>query len=154
MNFTITTLAQSLASYLAPNFPGVTFYEDPNQQGTQPPALFLQQRYSFIERQIGGYWLRRIGLDLVYVEKYNLPNLQQLYQTSAENLDLMMDAFPYTDGVTAGTVNLLTYDRTWTIELDSLHYKFEIQERVSLPETGTPMQTIQDYTAEVTEPNG
>ena len=44
MNFTVSTIAKSLADYLAPNFPGVTFYEDPNQQGSRSPMLFLQQR--------------------------------------------------------------------------------------------------------------
>lgn len=33
MNFTISTLARSLADYLADFLPGVTMYEDPNQQG-------------------------------------------------------------------------------------------------------------------------
>lgn len=46
MNFTISTVAKSLADYLAPYFPDVTFYEDPNQQGSKPPCLFLQQRYA------------------------------------------------------------------------------------------------------------
>ena len=154
MNFTITTIAVSLANYLQSYLPGVQLLEDPAQQKTQTPAIFLQQRYSFIERQVGEYWIHTIGLDLTYLEDYNLPNLQQLYLTAAEALDLCMDSFPYSDGTTESTVNLLTYDRTWTIDLDALHYKFELRERVSLPETGTPMQSIQDYTAEVTEPNG
>ena len=46
MNLTVSTISKSLADYLAPSFPGVTFYEDPNQQGTTPPCLCLQQRYS------------------------------------------------------------------------------------------------------------
>ena len=67
MNFTISTIAKSLADYLATSLPGVSFYEDPNQQGTVLPCAFLQQRYSYLERQTGGYWLRRIGLDLTYL---------------------------------------------------------------------------------------
>ena len=67
MNFTISTIAKSLAGYLAPSFPGVTFYEDPNQQDSKPPMMFLQQRYAHIEpRRNNGYYLRRIGLDLTY----------------------------------------------------------------------------------------
>ena len=155
MNFTITTIAVSLANYLQAYLPGVQFLEDPAQQKTQTPAIFLQQRYSSIERQVGGYWLRKIGLDLAYLEDYNLPNLQQLYLAAAETLDLCMDSFPYSDGTTDGTVNLLTYDRTWTIDLDALHYKFEIQERVTLPPAEeVKMQTIEDYTPEVTPVNG
>ena len=44
MTFSISRVAASLAGYLAPSFPGVTFYEDPNQQGSEPPMMFLQQR--------------------------------------------------------------------------------------------------------------
>ena len=68
MNFTISTIAKSLADYLTPSFPGVTFYEDPNQQDSKPPMMFLQQRYAHIEpRRNNGYYLRRIGLDLTYL---------------------------------------------------------------------------------------
>ena len=56
MNFTISTIAKSLADYLTPLFPGVTFYEDPNQQDSKPPMMFLQQRYAHIEpRRNNGY---------------------------------------------------------------------------------------------------
>ena len=46
MNLTVTTIAKSLADYLAPCFPSVAFYEDPNQQGSIPPCMFLQTRYN------------------------------------------------------------------------------------------------------------
>lgn len=146
MNFTVTTIAKSLADYLSPSFPGVTFYEDPNQQGSKPPMLFLQQRFSYPELETGGFWLRRIGLDLTYLVDYNLPNLQQLYQAAAESLDLVMETFPYSDGTE--TTLLRTHNREWNIDLDALHYKFELQERVTLPKDFNPMQTM-DYNAEV-----
>ena len=117
MNFTISTVAQSLAAYLAPTFPGVTFYENPNQQGTQTPCMFLQQRYSYPKLRQGGRWLRQIGLDLTYLVDYNLPNMQQLYQAAAESLDLVMETFPYTDGITEGSTLLRTYEREWRIDL-------------------------------------
>lgn len=149
MNFTISTIGQSLAAYLAPFFPGVTFTEGPNQQGTNPPCMFLQQRYSYIKLRPSGRWLRRIGLDLTYLLDYNLPNMQQLYQTAAESLDLVMETFPYTDGTTEGTALLRTYEREWRIDLDALHYKFELQVIVDLPQDGTPMETM-DYQETVT----
>ena len=148
MNFTISTVAQSLASYLAPSLPGVTMYEDPNQQGTTPPCMFLQQRYSYIELQQAGRSLRRVGLDLTYLVDYNLPNMQQLYQTAAEELDLVMETFPYTDGQSEGTVLLRTHNREWRIDLDALHYKFELKVWVNQPTEETPMQTM-DYNEEV-----
>lgn len=147
MNFTIQTIAKSLADYLTPSFPGVTFYEDPNQQDSKPPMMFLQQRYAHIEpRRNNGYYLRRIGLDLTYLLDYNLPNMQQLYQQAAERLDLLMETFPYSNET---DTNLLrTYDREWRIDLDALHYKFELQVFVEIQETAVKMQTM-DYGEEV-----
>lgn len=149
MNLTVTTVAASLAAYLSPLLPGVAFYEDPAQQGVDPPCLFLQQRYSRITKQTGGFYLRVLGLDLTYLLDYNLPNLQQLYQQAAESLDLAMETFPYTDGVSQGTQELRAYDREWRIDLDALHYQFELRERVTIPETWPKMQEIQELSEEV-----
>ena len=143
MNFTISTIAKSLADYLAPSFPGVTFYEDPNQQDSKPPMMFLQQRYAHIEpRRNNGYYLRRIGLDLTYLVDYNLPDLQQQYQQAAEQLDLRMETFPYPDGT--DTALLRTYEREWRIDLDALHYKFELRVWITIPEDSVKMETM-DY---------
>ena len=142
MNYTVTTIARSLANYLSPVLPGVTFYEDPNQQDSQMPAAFLQQRYSYLERRTGGRWLRRIGLDLTYLEDYNRPDLQQRYQRAGETLDLLMETFPYSDGETAGTILLRAHEREWRIDLDALHYRFELLERVSIPEAVVKMQAM------------
>lgn len=144
MNFTVSTISKSLADYLAPSFPGVTFYEDPNQQDSKPPMMFLQTRTNRLTLETGGFWLRTLGIDLVYHLEYNLPNLQQLYQAAGEQLDLLMETFPYSDGTTEGTVLLRTYDREWNIDLDELHYRFELRERVSIPEKYVKMQTM-DY---------
>ena len=103
MNFTLSNLARSLSDYLAPTLPGVTFYEDPNQQGSTAPCMFLQTRYNELTIESGGFWRRRMGLDLTYLVDYNLPNMQQLYQQAGETLDLLMETFPYSDGETEGT---------------------------------------------------
>ena len=148
MNFTVSTISKSLADYLAPSFPDVTFYEDPNQQGSKPPMMFLQTRTNRLELETGGYWRRIMGVDLVYLLNYNLPNLQQLYQAAGETLDLLMETFPYSDGTTDGTVLLRTYDREWNIDLDELHYRFEIRERVSIPQEYAKMMTM-DYDEDI-----
>lgn len=149
MNFTISTIAQSLASYLADTLPGVTMYEDPNQQGTECPCMFLQQRYSYITRETGTDWyLRRLGLDLTYLLEYNVPNQQRQYEAAAEALDRVMETFPYTDGSETVPVLIRTYDREWRIDLNELHYKFEIRERVYMPETAVKMRTM-DYDEEI-----
>ena len=138
MNLNVSTISKSLADYLAdylaPILPGVAMYEDPNQQGSHPPCMFLQVRYGRLTKEMSGFWVRRLGLDLVYLLDYNLTNLQQLYQQAGEALDLALETFPYSDGETEGkTVLLRTYDREWNIDLDELHYKFELRERVTLP---------------------
>ena len=137
MNLTVSTIAKSIADYLAalPDTPfaGVAMYEDPNQQGSQPPCMFLQTRYNRLKLEMGGYWLRTLGLDLTYLLDYNLPDLQQRYQAAAEALDLVMETFPYSDGSSDGQVLLRTHDRSWTVDLDAMHYKFELRERVTLP---------------------
>lgn len=119
MNFTVTTIARSLAAHLAPVLPGVQMLEDPAQQGVEPPCMFLQQRYSNIKPHPGGRWLRTIGVDLTYLLDYNLPDLQQQYSSAAETLDLCMEVFPYTDGT--DTALLRAYDRKTDIDSDGLH---------------------------------
>lgn len=151
MNFTISTVAQSLAAYLAPSLLGVTFYQDPNQQGTEPPCMFLQERYSFIKLQESGRYLRTVGLDLTYLLDYNLPDLLTQQQTAAEAMDLVMETFPYTDGT--DTALIRTYDREWRAEMNELHYKFELRVWVTIPETSVPMQTIETLDIEVTNGN-
>lgn len=150
MNFTISTLAQSLAAYLAPSLPGVTFFENPNQQGSTTPCMFLQQRYSYIKVRTSGRFLRQIGLDLTYLEDYNLPDLQQRYEQAAETLDLVMETFPYLDGSGDPARLIRTYDREWRIDLDAMHYKFELQIWVDTPDDGTPMETM-NYNESVKE---
>lgn len=142
MTFTVSTIAKSLADYLAPVLPGVAMYEDPNQQGSQPPCMFLQTRYNRLKLEMGGYWLRTLGLDLTYLLDYNLPDLQRQYQAAAEALDLVMEIFPYSDGSGEGQALLRTYDREWTVDLDAMHYKFELRERVNIPEAAVKMQTM------------
>ena len=151
MNWTVRTMARSLADYLAPVFPDVLFYADPNQQGTHCPCFFLQQRDSSWRQEMGGAFLRRISLDLTYLLDYHLPDLQRQYEAAAETLDLRMAAFPYLDDED-GTepVWVRTYDREWRIDLDALHYQFALRERVWLPKpAATKMQTIEALQEEV-----
>lgn len=150
MNFTVATIARSLADYLAPHLPGVAFFEDPNQQGSTAPCMFLQTRYSYLALETGGHWRRRMGLDLTYLEDYDLPDMQQRYQRAAETLDLLLETFPYSDGETGGAVLLRTYEREWRIDPDALHYRFELRERVSSPKAAEKMRTL-DYSERVTD---
>jgi hypothetical protein len=66
-----------------------------------------------------------------------------------------MGTIPYSDGETVGAVQLHTYERSWAIDLDALHYKFELQEVVFVPPADQiKMQTIADYNAEVIPNDG
>lgn len=144
MIFTITSIARSLADYLSPVLPGVTMYEDPNQQDTETPAMFLQQRYAYMEKQLDGYYLRRIGLDLTYLEDFNVPDLHQRYLAAAERLDLALDTFPYTSGEGKTGELIRTYDREWTVDDDALHYKFELRQRVAAQKERNPMKAMKE----------
>ena len=53
-----------------------------------------------------------------------------------------METFPYSDGSSDGQALLRTYDREWTVDLDAMHYKFELRERVSIPVPAVKMQTM------------
>ena len=142
MTFTIANIASSLATYFSSYFPGVTFYEDPNQQGTDCPCMFLQVRGpTKIEKQLDGRYLRTIRLDITYLLDYNLPDLQRKYQAAGEILDEILDTFPYVSGKESSVIR--TYNREWTVDLDAMHYRFDLQVRVYPPETGTPMQTLE-----------
>lgn len=124
MTFTVKTLAQSLADYLSPEFPGVTFFEDPNQQGTTVPAMFLQVRYTQKEDGLGGRVKRTLGLDLTYLEDYNLPNLSALYSAAEEKLALLLRNVPYTNN--GETALLHARNVEGNIDLDAAHEKFEL----------------------------
>lgn len=142
MTWTLTTIAQSLAAYLAPLLPGTTFYEDPNQQGTKAPCIFLQQRYANTRLYPSGRWLRTIGLDLTCLEDYNLPDLQRRYLRTAELLDEALETWPYTDEQSPAVL-VRSQDRSWRIDQDALHYKFEVKAWVEAPVEAAKMETMQ-----------
>ena len=141
MNSSIKDIADSLASHLSAKFPGATFYEDPNQQKTSLPCFFLQQRNAKIKKLLDGRYLRTISLDLTYLEDYNLPDLQKRYEAVAEDLDICMETFPYLSG--QESTLLRAYDRSWSIDLDAMHYKFEIRVFVTLEEAFIPMESLE-----------
>ena len=107
----------------------------------------MQQRYSRIHKYPAGRFLREIGIDLTYLEDYNLPDLQRRYTTAAEALDMVMETFLYTDGTNTGLVR--TYDREATIDLDALHYIFELRVFVFPDKDSVKMRRIDELNEEV-----
>lgn len=124
MTFTIQTIAESIAAHFSSLMPGVTWYEDPNQQGTVCPCAFLQLMSSEVKLKQAGRLLRTLRFDLTYLEDYNLPDLQRRYQDAQEVFDLNFETFTYSDG--EDTTILRTYNRQAAIDLDALHYKFDL----------------------------
>lgn len=148
MTFTMPTLSRSLAEYLAPSLPDVTFYADPNQQGTASRALFLRQTNARITSQTGGRFLRRLGLDLVYLEQLNSVDAETRLQAAADVLDQRMETFPYSSGEEKAVL-LRTYERHWEIMDSTLHYKFDLQLWLTYQEDAALMMSIEELNMEV-----
>lgn len=149
MTFTMQALTHSLADYLAPAMPGFTFYDNPNQQGTKTPAMFFQRTRAKITKRLGGRFLRQLGLDLVCLVEYDLPDMEDQYTAAADVLDERLDTFPYSSGEGGENVLLRTYERNWYIQDNALHYKFDLKLWVSRGEDYALMRSIQSYTEEV-----
>ena len=149
MIFTMPALSRSLANYLTPQLPGVSFYADPNQQGTKSPALFIRQTFAKIAPQTGGLVLRRLGLDLVYLDRFYTVDMESRLQAAADVMDQQLEIFPYSaeDGGAAEFIR--TYDRHWEITDSTLHYKFELRLRLTKAEDTALMQSIQELNMEV-----
>jgi len=148
MTFTMPALSRSLADYLAPSLPDVSFYADPNQQGTASRALFLRQTNARITSQTGGRFLRRLGLDLVYLEQLNSVDAETRLQAAADVLDQRMETFPYSSGEEKAVL-LRTYERHWEIMDSTLHYKFDLQLWLTYQEDAALMMSIEELNMEV-----
>lgn len=149
MIFTMPALARSLADYLAPQLPDVSFYADPNQQGTKSPALFLRQTFAKISPQPSGLFLRRLGLDLVYLDRFYTVKDESRLQAAADVMDQQLEIFPYSVEQDSEAVNIRTYDRRWEITDSTLHYKFELRLRLTPVEDTALMRSIQELNMEV-----
>jgi len=147
--FTMRDLTRSLAGYLAPDLSGVTFYDNPNQQGTKPPAMFLQRTRAKIALKMGGRFLRQLGLDLVCLVDYDQVDMDDQYTRIADILDELMETFPYSNEGAGRSILLRTYERNWTIQDDALHYKFDLKLWVTRSEDAALMRSIQAYHEEV-----
>ncbi|MDE7053662.1 MAG: hypothetical protein K2O84_02450 [Oscillospiraceae bacterium] len=149
MIFTMPDLSRSLADHLAPVLPGASFYADPNQQGTRSPALFLRQIFAKISPQPSGLLLRRLGLDLVYQDRFYTVREESRLQMAADVMDQMLETFPYSMEKAGAAVLLRAYDRRWDITDSTLHYKFELRLRLTQAEDAALMQSIQALNMEV-----
>lgn len=143
MIFTMPALARSLADYLSPELPSASFHADPRQQGTKTPALFLRQMYAKMSPQLSGMVLRKLGLDLVYLDRCFTVDEESRLQAAADVMDQLLETFPYAAEEGEKPVRLRTHDRHWEITDSKLHYKFELRLRLTRAEDAALMQSIQ-----------
>ena len=138
MNFTLSEVNQAIAAAVKAAIPSVTVYDNPNQQNTVLPAAFLTYRgEQELKDQIGNRWMQKLSFDLCYLVDYNLPDLGDQYRAAAESLDGTLDSVLY-----AGNKPLRVENRSWFVELDALHYQFDIPVRLMKPYTPTPMKSM------------
>jgi len=148
MIFTMPTLSRSLADYLAPKLSGASFYADPHQQGTKTPALFLRQMFAKMSPQTGGMVLRKLGLDLIYLDRCYTVDEESRLQAAADVMDQYLETFPYAAEEKEKPACLRAYDRHWEITDNKLHYKFELRLRLTRAEDTALMQSIQELNME------
>ena len=97
---------------------------------------------------MGGRFLRRLGLDLVYLEQLNSVDAETRLQAAADVLDQRMETFPYSSGEEKAVL-LRTYERSWEISDSTLHYKFDLQLWLTYEEDAALMMSIQELNMEV-----
>lgn len=152
MNYTIQNILSSVAKYLRKTFqdenekPLYPVYTSPTAN-TAFPCFFVFPMNPTFSDVIDDRSIRDIPLDIVFVQQRNIPDANDQLYSIAETIEETIDLLPYTDG--EDTVPLHTYDRSWSIEDQELHYKITLRQRVSLPRSETLMQTMEDANVEV-----
>ena len=96
-----------------------------------------------------GLFLRRLGLDLVYLDRFYTVREESRLQAAADVMDQMLETFPYAAEKDSAAVRLRTYDRHWDITDSTLHYKFELRLRLTRAEDTALMRSIQELNMEV-----
>lgn len=150
MTFTLNCIISSLATVLTAQYPDYPVYASPNQQGTKWPCFFIFFMPSSIEDEIGGRYLRGLGIDIIFVQQRNPLNGNMQLQEIADFLDATIELFSYTDE-NGKTAILRTCERQWKTEDGELHYQFHIRQRVSLPRTENPMKEMEENNASIKE---
>lgn len=138
MNYTLSDVNQAIADAVVSAIPGVTVYDNPNQQDTKLPAAFINYRGEQpTKRGIDNRWTQTLKFDLCYLVDYNLPNMNDLYREAADSLADSLTELRYADGITFPTLK-----HSWHIELDGLHYQFDVPVRMMKPYSPNYMQTM------------
>jgi hypothetical protein len=131
MKISIPIIDNALAGLLKQLVSGVSVYNNPNQQKTSLPAFFIQHMPNMsIKPQTSDRFKRKLFFDIVYMEEYNLTALEDRYCEIAELLDVYLELIPIIED--GNTYYVRTLNRSWSVELGALHYKFDLEMRVTI----------------------
>lgn len=148
MTFTVQNIISSIALYIQTVFGTIPVYDSPTVDA-EYPCFYVFVINPTISDDIIPYGKRFISLDVIYVQQRNVADANDDIYRIGETLDETFDMIPYTDG--EDTIYLHTYERSWTVEDQELHYKLTLRQRVTLPRSGTRMKTMEEANVEVTE---
>lgn len=147
----LQTISSALADFLTEQFPNSTVYDSPMQQDAELPAWYIKfMPNSSVTEQIDERYMRKIHIDLAYLEDYNLPNLYDLYMYAAELLDEKMVYLPYSNNGVSCVLHV--YNRHWSIDQSAMHYKITLNIRTAIDNSATPkMLELEQANESVTE---
>lgn len=158
---TVQIIQDAIAGFLKNKVGATKVYNNPNQQGTEFPAWFIHliPLTGISYPAVGGRLLRNFQIDLVYTEQYNLVDLYDIYLQKAEEMDYLLEyiEYPYKvlneDGTVEIEIALIRpMNKEWSIDLQSLHYKFQLNLHVRRYEGDNPkMMVIEELHEYVTE---
>lgn len=139
MTFTLERLVDSISGVLKENYPDIPAYNNPSQQGTDVPCFFIFFMPTEMENQMGGRFMRNIGIDIVYLVERNDPDAHDQLVSVADRLDFVLEFIPYEPG------KLRTYDREWKIDDGELHYQFTVKATVFYPDNTPAIESAESY---------
>lgn len=139
MNFTIYNIMNSIAEYLKTGFPDISVYAGENQQATKFPCFFIKIINPEIQPEVGGFWMRDIWLDVIYLQRRNEINSNLKLFSVQEWLDENMGLIPVADGIWVHT-----YEREASVQDQDLHYKLHLRNRVYIPRQQVSMEKMEE----------
>lgn len=137
-SFTIEDIMRAVATHIKTGYPDLRVYAGENQQGTEIPCFFISLMTPQITPETGAFYMRDIGLDVVYLQERNVTNSNLTLVSVLEWLDTNMSQIPFGDSV------IWTYERTAEIQDQDLHYKFHVKGRVYLTDPQPPIKEMEE----------
>lgn len=130
----------SIASVINQVEANANIYDNPNQQGTTYPAWFIvhrspvEVRRDFGRHNGGNRYELTYQIDIWYMIQQNITCLFDKYTAVAEDLDSKIEYLPIFNS--DAVVHL--YDRSWSLEMNSMKYSFTLKLRVYSDKRITP----------------